>query len=106
MNPAISIKEAADVLRKAITGELELVSVAGKGKWQEGYCGNFEFTIGEWKFVFFNDCDELDYVDKVTAPDGRTSEFDDWCTDDFIGCPFNDLTYHEMAQLEALVEAS
>jgi hypothetical protein len=106
VNPAISMKEAADILRKAISGELPLVSVAGKGKWQEGYCGNFEFTIGDWTFIFFNDCDELDYVDKVTAPDGRIAEFDDWCTDELIGCPFNDLTDAEMAKLEDMVYVS
>ena len=48
--------------------------------WREVWAGDCTFRVvaGEfagWEIVWFNDCDSWDYVDHVTAPDGRLAVF-------------------------------
>lgn len=73
----IAAAELAGVLRAAIEGRAAL-SLVGRESWGEVYCGNVEFQVDGWRVTFFNDCGELDYVDSVTAPDGRAAEYGDW----------------------------
>lgn len=41
------------------------------------WAGNcFYAASNGWKLVVFNDCGSWDYVDRVTAPDGRQADFD------------------------------
>lgn len=45
---------------------------------KDNFCGDFAFRVSNgWLFVIFNDCDQWDYIQTVTAPDGRTLDFDD-----------------------------
>jgi hypothetical protein len=41
--------------------------------------GNVPYTTSHgWELVVFNDAGGWDYLDRITAPDGRTAEFDDF----------------------------
>ena len=97
---SIQAEEIAEVFRQALRGEIA-VKVEGDKSWSDVYCGNVEFMFGDWRIVVFNDCWEFDYVDEVTAPDGRHAEFDDWGLD---ADPIALLTMEELAAMENLVE--
>lgn len=73
----IEALEVANVLRQALRGEIA-VRLLGDQSWKDMYCGNLVFMFGDWQIVIFNDCIDLDYVDSVIAPDGRTAEYEDW----------------------------
>lgn len=76
--PALTAAEVADQLRRAIRGEVPITLQPHWPTWDDVYAGNVEFVIGDWSVTIFNDCDELDYVDSATAPDGRTGECNEW----------------------------
>lgn len=101
---AVAMEEVAEQYRKALRGEVPVKLADPEWSWERSYCGNVDFWFGDWKVTLFNDCAELDYTDSVTTPDGRQSEFDDWCKGEFIGCPLNLLDEDEYAALEQLVE--
>lgn len=63
-----------------------------------------EVRIDGYKLAIFNDCNQVDYVDSATAPDGRIADFDDW----MIGNdePVDLLTDEEQDRLEILMEAA
>lgn len=85
-SPAIRADEVVEQLRRAIRRQVEVKCYVSGYTWQDAYSrGNITFHVGEWLITFFNDCGDLDYVDKAVAPDGRTAEFDDWWTDDEEG---------------------
>lgn len=45
---------------------------------QDVYAGDIEyFASNGWKVVVFNDCNEWDYFDSFTSPDGEKLDFDD-----------------------------
>lgn len=45
--------------------------------WGETFAGDVEFVlVNGWRVVVFNDCNSWDYIDSITAPDGRTWDFD------------------------------
>jgi hypothetical protein len=67
-------EEYARLLQRIVTGEVVVYHTGIT--WDAAYCGNVEFEAEGWRFTIFNDCDELDYTDSVTAPDGRTVDFD------------------------------
>jgi hypothetical protein len=98
----IPTDEIAAVLRAAALGEIPLVLDESRS-WKEIYCGNVSLRIGTWQVVVFNDCDTLDYVDAVQAPDGRTAEYDDWAA---TVDPFDMLTSDEARQFQTLVRAA
>jgi hypothetical protein len=75
--PAIPATELAAVLRAAALGEIP-VKLDDYRTWGEIYCGDLGMWFGTWYVVMFNDCNQLDYVESATAPDGRTTEFDEW----------------------------
>lgn len=50
------------------------VACAIEGEW--GYTGAPWFQAANgWRFQVFNDCDELDYFQRIEAPDGRWWSF-------------------------------
>ena len=45
---------------------------------QDIYAGNVPYRASNgWRITIFNDCNEWDYVDHVSAPDGRSLSFDE-----------------------------
>lgn len=75
--PTLSEQEVLDVLHAIERGEVTIPEEQRKAA-AEVYCGNVEFTCSNgWRFTIFNDCDEWDYIDEVTAPDGRMIRSDD-----------------------------
>lgn len=101
-NQKLSGREVAEQFRRAIRGEVEVELADPEYSWDDAYAGNVEFLIGDWRVWFFNDCDELDYCDNATAPDGRAGEFDEWY--DAKEEPTDLLESSEHAALERLLE--
>lgn len=73
----IEASEVVAVFQLALRGDIT-VKLLGEQSWKDMYCGNVVFMFGDWQIVLFNDCMDLDYVDSVIAPDGRTAEYEDW----------------------------
>jgi 2,3-bisphosphoglycerate-dependent phosphoglycerate mutase len=94
--------EILELFRKAIRREVKIV-VLGKS-WKDVYAGDVRFRIGDYLVVIFNDCNELDYADSATAPDGRRGDFDDWSNANAE--PVSLLTKLEFQQLENLLESA
>lgn len=72
----IPVQEVIDVIKDAVNGKVPIVPV--RIEWNAQWCGDVPFMLGDWRIEFYNDCDELDYVERVAAPDGRTGEYNDW----------------------------
>jgi hypothetical protein len=89
----------AKLLRQIIVGEVLLKLTNPARTWIGAYGGDVEFFAGDWRIVFFNDCNELDYVDNVTSPDGMIAEFSDWAKN-----PLALLTGKERAALQRILE--
>lgn len=91
--------EVAEILRKGISGELPVRLGCSSRTWDGTFAGDVEFLFGDWHIVIFNDCDEVDYVDSATAPDGRK-----WDIYQYDGAdssePIEGLTRDEVAALE------
>lgn len=92
--------EVADVLRRAIRGEIP-VAIEGEDNWAEVFSGNVVFWFADWCIVLFNDALDIDYVDEVTAPDGRSATFESWAAD---ANPVDLLTIAEGHALSRVVE--
>ncbi|MGA2570579.1 MAG: hypothetical protein ABSF23_08680 [Terracidiphilus sp.] len=101
-NEKVSGQEILDLFRKAIRGEVKIVALGRS--WNDVYAGDVRFRIGDYEVVIFNDCNELDYADSVTAPDGRAGDFDDWWDTDTE--PVRLLTEPEYTALEHLLESA
>lgn len=103
----ISRKEAVEFMRSIAIGKEPIKAV---GCAWDDWIGNIEFvTESGWRIVFFNDVGELDYLDSITAPDGRTGSFGDWVpADGEAGTtnPLDDLSGDEELQLEAVLSAA
>ncbi len=95
-------EEIAELFRRAIRREVKIV--APGQSWNDVYAGNVTLRIGEYEVVIFNDCDELDYVDSATAPDGRRGDFDHWWQTQTE--PVSLLTEEERMQLEYRLESA
>lgn len=103
----INRREAVEFMRSIAIGNLSIRAI--ECAWDD--CGgNIEFvTENGWRIVFFNDVGELDYLDSITAPDGRTGSFDDWCPEDWMTKtmnPLDDLLDDERRCLEAALSAA
>lgn len=100
--PAISMAEVACIFRQALRGDIPVRRKDPHWGWKSPItvC---PFYFGEWEIGFFNDAMELDYTDYVIAPDGRRTEFDEWCTEKFVGCPLDELAPTEHEQLERVI---
>lgn len=81
MNGKVGEEEARDVLLRAIAGSAAVRLLNPGQTWDQTYAGDVGFVIDGWEFWFFNDCDDLDYVDSVRSPDGRFAEYGDWKSD-------------------------
>lgn len=92
--------ELVELFRRAVRREIRIVALGHS--WHEVYAGNVRFRIGDYRVTIFNDCDELDYVDSATAPDGRQGDFDAW--DNANAEPVSLLSELEFQQLENLLE--
>lgn len=92
--------ELVELFRKAIRREVKIVAIGTS--WKDVYAGNVRFRIGGYTVTIFNDCNELDYIDSATAPDGREGDFDTW--DNASAEPVSLLTDLEHLQLENLLE--
>ncbi len=95
-------EEIAELFRRTIRREVKIAAVGQS--WKDVYAGNVRFRIGGYQVVIFNDCDELDYVDSATAPDGRTGDFDQWWQAQAE--PVSLLTGEERMQLEYRLESA
>lgn len=96
--------EIATVLRRAVEGKSNVYHVGPS--WSDVYAGEVEFDIDGYRFVIFNDCDTLDYMDNATSPDGRKVDFDSLFDTQSDPICFNGdgmLTGEERAQLEHLL---
>jgi len=102
--PAISMAEVAGVFRQALKGDLP-VRLKDKNEHWNSFVTICAFYFGGWEVAFFNDAGELDYTEWVIAPDGRKTEFDEWCDSDFVGCPLDELTPDEHEQMERLISS-
>lgn len=70
-------KEVLDVLHAVERGEVTIPPEEAMAA-EEAYCGNCTYHLSNgWVFIIFNDCGEWDYIHEVTAPDGRSLQFDD-----------------------------
>lgn len=79
----ITTQEATGLLVEMALNPREVFYV--EDPWQSE--GNIEFVFRGWRATFFNDCGDLDYLDSVTAPDGRTANFEDWVSGENINNP-------------------
>ncbi|MCK9435324.1 MAG: hypothetical protein M0R32_11085 [Candidatus Cloacimonetes bacterium] len=70
--------EVANQIRKAIAGDVEVLLENKDLSWDKVWAGDCVVYVGEWKMVFFNDCDSLDYCQEAVRPDGRKGEISDW----------------------------
>jgi hypothetical protein len=62
-------------LRSIIGGAVPIYCVGRS--WDETYAGNVEFRDANgWRFTFFNDCDDLDYTDRVVSPSEIEIDYD------------------------------
>lgn len=69
----LACEEAADMLDAIDEGEDPIVEA---DDW--GHCGNITYrTAAGHTVVVFNDCGDWDYVDSITAADGRRWEYED-----------------------------
>lgn len=98
----LTSEECAEQYRKLLRGEVEIRLVDPKLTWDYVWCGNFECMVGDWRFVIFNDCGELDYTDHVYAPDGREADYDQFYEE---GDPV-DMVGEDREGLEAILESA
>ena len=97
---AIPGAEIVELFRRAIRREVKIVAVGCS--WNDVYAGNVYVRIDGYELVIFNDCSQLDYVDKATAPDGRRGDFDEWWLSNTE--PVELMSDDEGRQLEFLLE--
>lgn len=106
----LTSKEVAEQLRRALRDEVPVTLADPSHSWEQAYCGDVAFKVGDWLLVFFNDCNELDYTDSAESPDGREATYKQWATEleDPTGwlCPLCHLSSEEQSDLEALLEAA
>lgn len=70
----ISEAELLEFLRAIEEGSVSLLPVDDP---QDIYAGNVAYAASNgWHITIFNDCNEWDYIEAVTAPDGRSLGFD------------------------------
>ena len=96
---SITAEEVVVLLRRVISGELKIVAVGAS--WDDIYAGNVRVRIDGYKLVIFNDCNQLDYVDSITAADGRHGDSDHWFLSNTE--PVDLMTDEEGTELERLL---
>lgn len=75
-SPLISLtaREVCQVLREVVF-ERRTMTKVGTQTWDEVYGCHFVVDIEGWRITLYNDCDELDYCEECTSPDGRRWSF-------------------------------
>lgn len=103
MSATITGPEVAEVLRRAIRGEIPVTLENSAHKWAFANC-DVGFKFGpDWHIVFFNDAGDLDYCNDAVHGD-RTGDFDSWY--DAKSEPVSLLDHSEQVALERLLEAA
>lgn len=103
----LSSLEVAKQIRKGLCGEIPIKLAVSDRDWLGTYAGDVSFKFGDWEITFFNDCDELDYTDNAKASDGRTANYEEWCTESTNGswcCPLSHLSVEEQNKLQSILE--
>lgn len=93
--------EVVQFLHRVVNGDVAVSLANPDEPWSS--IGNIAFMFGYWRITFFNDCDELDYIDNVTCPNDRTACFDDW-HDECGCCPLDFLTERDRTTLERILQ--
>jgi len=94
-----TIVEAVKILKKAIENP-DIVRLENpEFRWEDAVYngGNCGFIIDDWRFIFFNDCGELDYTDQFESPYGVTCWFDP------KNDPLEQLSTDELDQLHTIL---
>ncbi len=98
----------AAVLHLVLAGQATL-SLLDDVDFETRYCNEVLFAVdapdGRWLIQIFNDCAEVDYVDRALAPDGRSGDFDSWCAEPGDLWPLQLLTDEEESRLEEMIFA-
>jgi hypothetical protein len=102
-NVQIPAEEIVALFRRVIDGQAKMQAVGES--WIEGYGGNVTFLIDGYTVVLFNDCSELDYVDRAVAPDGRQTTFSEW-GDSSSGEPISLMYMDEVLDLKNLASVA
>lgn len=97
----IPVQEIIDVIKAHIDGDIPIIPV--HSEWCAVYCGDVPFRFGDYVIEFYNDCNELDYVETATAPDGRTAKYNDWEHDPLETMYFT-TDYPYLERLETLLQ--
>lgn len=71
----VTAKEAVEVMERIITRKLTVVEATN----DHGQVSRVFVTGEGHRLQFFNDSNELDYLERIRMPDGREGEYDDWC---------------------------
>lgn len=89
---AIPVEELMELVHAIEKGEAILRPAAEP---QKIYAGNVPYTVVtttgaaekflNWEVWVFNDCNEWDYFDSFTSPDGRTAHYDQFCDIPSVG---------------------
>jgi hypothetical protein len=74
----VSGQEVAELLRRAMSGQVSATSDRPGVTWDAVYIGHFSIRADGHLVVIFDDADVVDYVDCVEWADGRVGHFDDW----------------------------
>ncbi|MDC6379805.1 hypothetical protein BW687_006370 [Pseudomonas graminis] len=72
--PALTAREVCQVLREVVF-ERQTMTKLGSQTWDEVYTCHFIVDVEGWRITLCNDCDELDYCEECTSPDGRQWSF-------------------------------
>ena len=99
---SLTAREVCQVLREVTFGRRTMANV-GPQTWDEVYACHFIVDVEGWRITLYNDCDELDYCEECTSPNGRR-----WCFDsgDRFGTdPVALLSTWEHQTLERLLKA-
>lgn len=100
--PALSAREVCQVLHEVVFSRCAMTNVHTQ-TWDEVYAGHFIVDIEGWRISVYNDCDELDYCETCTSPDGRIWSFDPG--DRYGTDPIALLSTWEHQRLESLLKA-
>lgn len=71
---ALTAREVCQVLREIVFGRQTMTKLCSQ-TWDEVYASHFIVDVEGWRITRYNDCDELDYCEECTSPDGRQWSF-------------------------------
>jgi hypothetical protein len=90
--PEMPAGEIAEILAVLNAIDAEHPAALVGDDWTEVFAGEVTWTFRGWNVVVFNDCNSWDYIDSITAPDGRRWDYDAmadivkfWCPSSVAG---------------------